>query len=176
MKIIDLTLPLYTGMPVYPGTPEASIERAFTFDKTGWNMARLQINSHDGTHVNTPIHGAQEGKNLDDYTLDSFIGPAKIFNDDIKLTHGEGVIFRDKNIDRENLSWILKERPHFIGLSSDYEIDEEIEKELLKEDVVVFERLANADELPNEFMFYGVPLKIRDGDGSPVRAFAVVED
>jgi kynurenine formamidase len=25
-------------------------------------------------------------------------------------------------------------------------------------------------------MFYGVPLKIKEGDGSPVRAFAVVED
>lgn len=79
-----------------------------------------------------------------------------------------------KNIDRELADWIIETRPHFVGLSSEYEIDVEIEKEFLAADIILFERLANTDQLPESFMFYGVPLKIREGDGSPVRAFAIV--
>jgi kynurenine formamidase len=41
-----------------------------------------------------------------------------------------------------------------------------------------FEWLVNLEELvgKREFMFYGVPLKIKGGSGSPVRAFAILED
>jgi kynurenine formamidase len=46
---------------------------------------------------------------------------------------------------------------------------------LAKEDIVLFERIANTNQLPDEFEFYGMPLNIKDGDGSPVRAFAVVK-
>ena len=41
-----------------------------------------------------------------------------------------------------------------------------------------YEWLVNLEELigKGEFMFYGVPLKLKRGSGSPVRAFAVLED
>jgi kynurenine formamidase len=41
-----------------------------------------------------------------------------------------------------------------------------------------FEWLVNLDKLvgKGEFMFYGVPLKLKNGSGSPVRAFAVVDE
>src|SRR3989344_4707428 len=101
MKIIDLTLPLYTGMPVYPGDPEASIELIQSIEKNGWNMRRIQINTHDCTHVNAPIHGIQGGKNLDDYPLESFSGKAVIYDPAVPMSSECGVIFRDRNIDKE---------------------------------------------------------------------------
>ena len=58
MTIIDLSQEIYDGMPVYPGDPEIKITLAATFDDGGWNMRRLEMNSHDGTHVNvqsTPL-------------------------------------------------------------------------------------------------------------------------
>ncbi|MEB3101773.1 cyclase family protein [Ferviditalea candida] len=41
-----------------------------------------------------------------------------------------------------------------------------------------FEWLVNLEELvgKGEFMFYGIPLKFKGGSGSPVRAFAIVEE
>lgn len=174
MKIIDLTLPMHTGMPVYPGDPEASIELIQTLEKDGWNMRRVQINTHDGTHVNAPVHGVEEGKTLDDYPLEAFFGPAKIYKPGLSVNSNTGVIFRDHDIDQSAADWIKQTRPHFVGLSSKYEVNTDIEKELLKEEVVLFERLANCEQLPDEFMFYGTPLKIKEGDGSPVRAFAVI--
>lgn len=112
---------------------------------------------------------------MDDYPLESFFGPAEIYTPGISIDSDTGVIFRDQNIDRDLTDWIIDNQPHFIGLSDAYEIDTDIEKELLKEGTVLFERLANTDRLPDKFMFYGVPLKIKEGDGSPVRAFAVAE-
>lgn len=175
MKIIDLSLPIQTGMPVYPGDPEASIELIQTITKDGWNMRRIQINSHDGTHVNAQIHGVENGKNLDDYDLGQFCGQARIYNPTIPINSDEGVIFRDRNIDKDITEEIKRAHPRFVGLSSNFEFNVDIEKEFLKDDLILFERLANLDKLPETFKFFGVPLKIKDGDGSPIRAFAVID-
>ena len=72
MKIIDLSLPLYTGMPVYPGDSEVSITLVHTIERNGWDLRRLEINSHDGTHVNVPSHMIASGRTLDDYALASY--------------------------------------------------------------------------------------------------------
>jgi kynurenine formamidase len=175
MKLIDLTLPLYSGMPVYPGDPEVSIELVQTIAKEGWNMRRLEINTHDATHVNVPVHMVEDGKTLDDYALETFCGPARIFTDTEPMMPEFGYIFRDRNIDSALAKEIKKVKPRFVGLSSTYEWDIEIEKDLLVADIISFERLAHAEQLPPEFEFYGMPLNIRAGDGSPVRAFAVVD-
>lgn len=174
MKVIDLTLPIYTGMPVYPGDPEASIELIQTLGKEGWNMRRVQINTHDGTHVNAPVHGVANGKTLDDFPLESFCGATVIYKSGMTMSPDKGIIFREQNIDTAIAEQIKQSRPHFVGLSSAYEADVDIERDLLKENIILFERLHNLDQLPDEFTFYGMPLKIKEGDGSPVRAFALV--
>lgn len=175
MKIIDLTLPLYTGMPVFPGDPEVLIELVATIEKDGWNMRRLQINTHDATHVNVPVHMVEEGKHLDDYALETFCGPAKIYSPDVSMEASLGYIFRDQNIDTAIAEEVKKVKPRFIGISSEFEWDIAIEKDLLAAGIIQYERLANTAALPESFYFYGMPLKIRAGDGSPVRAFAVIE-
>lgn len=175
MKIIDLTLPIYTGMPVYPGDLEASIELIQTVKKDGWNMRRVQMNTHDGTHVNAPVHAFSDAKTLDDYSLKDFCGEAKIFYTSKDIENGKGIIFREQNIDSVIAEEIKRVKPRFVGLSNIYEFDEDIEKDLLKNDLVLFERLCNLEQLPDTFMFYGMPLKIKEGDGSPVRAFAVID-
>ena len=175
MKFIDLTLPLYSGMPVYPGDPEVLIEQIQTIEKEGWNMLRIQINSHDGTHVNVPLHMVADGKSLDDYGLENFHGPARIYHPGIPLSSEEGVLFRDQNIDAVLAEEIKKARPLFIGLSRAFEFDVDIERDLLEAGILSYERLANLDQLPETFEFYGMPLNMRGGDGSPVRAFAMVK-
>ena len=45
-----------------------------------------------------------------------------------------------------------------------------------KNEIVTVTDLVNLEKLPlgKQFMFYGLPLKIKDGDGSPIRAVAVL--
>ena len=174
MKIIDLSQPLYDHMPVYPGDPDVIIEQIQTFDKDGWNMKRIQVNLHDGTHVNIPIHGVKDGRNLDSYKVDSFLGKAELYKPEMKFYHNKGVIFSSSNIDKKIADDLIKFPPKFIGLSEKFEFNIVLEKLLLEKGIISFENLTNTEKLPQEFTFYGVPLNIKEADGSPVRAFAVI--
>ena len=40
--------------------------------------------------------------------------------------------------------------------------------------MLILENLCNLDQLPDTFIFLALPLKIRDGSGSPLRAVALV--
>lgn len=173
MHIIDLSKPFYDHMPVYPGDPDILIKQIQTLEKEGWNMSRIEMNLHDGTHVNAPIHMAKGGKTLDDLPLDRFTGQCTLYQEDMSFDPNIGVIFTIQNIDMDIAQQLVKTPPKFIGLSDQFEFDIAVEKFLLEHDIVSYENLTNTDKLPQKFIFYGFPLKIKDGDGSPVRAVAV---
>jgi arylformamidase len=177
MKLVDLSLPLYTGMPVYPGDPQAAITLVHTIERNGWDLRRLEINAHDGTHVNVPSHMIAGARSLDDYVLADFCGPARLYVADRgAITPGEGVLFADRNIDAALAEKMKIARPKFVGLSCRFDFDVEVERSLLAAGIICFERLANLDQLPERFQFFGMPLNIRGGEASPVRAFALISD
>jgi len=45
---------------------------------------------------------------------------------------------------------------------------------LLENQILIIENLANLDALPSFFVFLALPLKIRGGSGSPIRAVALL--
>lgn len=175
MKIVDLSLPLAHRMPVYPGDPEVDIVEIHKLDKEGWNLRQLNITTHLGTHVNVPYHMSASGKHLEEVSLEMFFGPSVIYKEGMTFSSNAGVIFRDQNIDQNIADLLIKTPPKFVGLSSEFEFDVPLEKILLEHNIISFENLANTESLPSEFVFYGVPLNIPGSDGSPVRAFAVVD-
>ena len=65
-------------------------------------------------------------------------------------------------------------KPGFVGGN----ITVDLERALLSNEIITYTNLVNLELLPKDktFMFYGLPLKIKDGDGSPVRAIAIIED
>jgi len=77
MKIIDLTHPLETGMPVYPGTPAVEVAPLATIEKQGFRETHLSFTSHTGTHVDAPAHMIPGGRRLDDYAPGDFSGTAR---------------------------------------------------------------------------------------------------
>ena len=174
MKIIDLSLPLTHKMSVYPGDPKVDIVEIHTLEKKGWNLRQLTLSTHLGTHVNVPYHMVKDGKKLDRYSLDSFIGPAVVYKEGILFDKQTGVIFGEQNIDQKIAELLIGNLPKFVGLSSKFQFEVPIEKLLLEHGIISFENLVNTERLPDKFMFYGVPLNISGADGSPVRAFAIV--
>ena len=118
----------------------------------------------------------KDGKKLDDYQLDVFFGEAVIYQAGLNFDQKIGVIFRDQNIDQSITDLLVADPPKFIGLSSEFEFDASLEKLLLERGIISFENLANTIQLPNTFIFYGIPLNIPGADGSPVRAYALVDE
>ena len=75
---------------------------------------------------------------------------------------------------QEDIQPILDAGAPFIGSAR---LSIEIERPLLNAGILTFDGLVNLRGLPLDqtFEFYGFPLKIREGDGSPIRAIAILE-
>ena len=78
MRIIDLSHPITSTMPVYPGTEPPLIETKSSFEDAGLREKRMSLSSHIGTHVDAPAHLLREGRTLDSFPLEQFFGRALI--------------------------------------------------------------------------------------------------
>ena len=173
MKIIDLSLSLETNMNIFPGDPTVKIEVVQSYEENSWELRNLSLGTHTGTHVDAFSHMHKGKESLDDIPLDRFFGKAKVVNNSQNWPPNIGLLFIQE-IGIEKLEKIIISNPGFVG----GKITEELERALLAKNIITYTGLINLELIPEdiEFMFYGLPLKIKSGDGSPVRAIAVIED
>ncbi len=76
----DLSHPLRSGMPVYPGDPQVAIAPALTVAGEGVNVLDLHLGSQSGTHVDAPYHVDDALPDLDALPLERFVGPAVLLD------------------------------------------------------------------------------------------------
>ena len=173
MKIIDLTQSIENNMEVYPGDPEVKIKVTNTYPEDDYLVRKLSLGSHTGTHVDAFSHMDRTGESLDQIPLERFCGRAYLVDKEDKFPINKGLLFKER-VGVDSLDKIIAAQPNFIGGP----ISEELERSLLNNKIITFTGLVNLELLPtNEsFMFYGLPLKINKGDGSPIRAIAILEE
>lgn len=171
MKMIDLSMPIYTGMQTYPGDPQVKISVVHTYEQESWELRKLELGSHTGTHVDAFSHMHEGHRTLDDIPLRRFCGEAQLVEREADWAQGIGLLFLEE-VDESYLEKLLRTGPNFVGGN----ITERLERLLLKHDIVTYTNLVQLEKLPvaTSFQFYGFPLKISSGDGSPVRAVAIL--
>jgi len=101
--LYDLTLPVNRDTPVYEGDPEPALElvhRVRPGDPASYNLSRLSIGLHTGTHVDSPRHFRDDGLTVDELPLDALCGPCRIID-----LRGKG-----RAIDRAALQGLRLER------------------------------------------------------------------
>jgi arylformamidase len=76
----DLSHPIRSGMPVYPGDPQVAIAPALTVAGAGVNVLDLHLGSQSGTHVDAPYHVDDALPDLDALPLARFVGPAVLLD------------------------------------------------------------------------------------------------
>ena len=76
MKLLDLSHPLEHGQLNFPFDPKISVVVHNTVESIGYNITELSLSSHQGTHLDAPFHFYNDGRTLDQMTLDQFYGPA----------------------------------------------------------------------------------------------------
>ncbi|XJS10823.1 cyclase family protein [Aerococcaceae bacterium WGS1372] len=171
MKIIDLSKEIYSGMPIYPGDPEVVIKPIET--KEDWQVSQLTLGTHTGTHTDAFTHMIKGAASIDQIDLKQFMGPAQLVRqNDANFPEDIGLLF-DESVDESVLERILASKPPFVA----GDLSEGMERALLSHRIVTITDLINLDQLPygQTFLFIGLPLKINGGDGSPVRAVAVID-
>ncbi len=119
----DITLPLNKEIPIPPAmppqpgqpppkvsVPTATVYRFFDVDKGDKvTMSRIEMTSHDGTHIDAPLHFIPGGTTIDAMPIDTTIGPCRVIgiknNQSVtvkelkpyKIRAGERILFKTKN-------------------------------------------------------------------------------
>ena len=201
MKLFDLSRPIYTGMPVWPGDTPA--EFTFAATKAGGyscNVGRLHASAHTGTHADAPYHYNDAGAKIDEVPVGTYVGPARVVDirghatvttallapHDFSAT--PRVLFKSDTwtdpavfppgwpvMAADVPAWLGARGVKLVGLDVP-SVDHRDSKDLPLHHacdaagLVILENLDLRAVAPGVYELIALPLKIRGGDGSPVRA------
>jgi kynurenine formamidase len=73
-KVIDLSMPLDERTPFNPGDRQPRMCVAHTIAADGFNVSRLELGSHSGTHCDAPFHFREDGARIDELPFERFLG------------------------------------------------------------------------------------------------------
>ncbi len=201
---IDLSVPINSKTPVYPGDPQLRIKSAGQISEDGFNYHVVTIGTHVGTHIDAPSHMLEDGKTLDQIPLEQFFGRGVVISvknkkfelKDVKSANIQAndiVFFYTGMIDQyhdakeyfenypqipEDIArYLIDKKVKMIGVdmcSPDHP-DFPIHRLLLKNDVLIIENLINLDQLiGKEFEVIALPLNLQI-DASPARVVATIK-
>ncbi len=107
---VDISVPLRTGMVVYPTDSPVAIVRVTDMAKGDRvNLSHVSMGSHAGTHVDAPLHCLPDGIPVDRIPLDRLTGTARVVYvvdgqsigpdvvDGAGLEPGQIVLFKTRN-------------------------------------------------------------------------------
>lgn len=203
MKIYDLSPEISEDMAVYKNKlekkPKIIVTRTLN---EGANESRLEIESHTGSHVDAPFHFIGNGKTIDKINLDRFIGNAIVLDltkikgsitknhlKKIKMQKDGIVLLKTKKkaedafnpnftyLEKSGAEFLASKKIKAVGIDNlgieRSQPEHETHKILLSKGIVIFEGLDLSKVKQGRYFFHGLPLKIRKGDASPVRAVLV---
>jgi arylformamidase len=79
VPIYDLSVPISSELPTYPGDPAIKIDDWSSFAKgDNANVSGLSFGAHTGTHVDAPAHFIEGAKTVELLDLEVLIGEAQV--------------------------------------------------------------------------------------------------
>jgi arylformamidase len=200
VKLIDVTVPIRNGMPVYDRNPEVHLERARSItDGDTVNISRLDFGVHTGTHVDAPVHFIEGGEGTEAIDTAILVGEAHVVDATrlhadidaealatLDLPRGaERLIFKTPNSElwnRDSFSrdfirfvesgarTLVEARVRLVGIDYLSVGDEGAHRVFLGNGVVPLEGLDLRGVDPGRYRLYCLPLKLVGSDGAPARA------
>ncbi|HKB56884.1 MAG TPA: cyclase family protein [Lacunisphaera sp.] len=201
MKLHDISRPIHTGMPVWPGDTSADFKLVATIPRgSAVNIGRLLMSVHSGTHGDAPYHYNQVGARIDEVPIDTFVGPARVVDvrghatitiallsvQDFSAT--PRVLFKSDSwtdpavfpttwplLAADVPAWLSARGVKLVGMdvpSVDHITSKDlpIHHALDAARIIILENLDLHAVSPGEYELIALPLKIKGGDGSPIRA------
>lgn len=88
---VDLSLTIHPDMPKMPFLPCPAIDRLSEQSETSLQVSEVSFATHIGTHVDAACHAVADGRSIDDYGADRWIGRAVVHEVDAEPTGDIGV-------------------------------------------------------------------------------------
>lgn len=82
MIIYDISVPVSSDLPVWPGDPRVSLERVSKIEEgADANVTFIRMSAHTGTHIDAPYHFlGGDNDTVDQLPLELLIGPAYVLH------------------------------------------------------------------------------------------------
>lgn len=198
---IDISQTLSTDIAVWPGDPPYNFELMYTKKATGSaNVGQMAASVHTGTHIDAPYHFNNDGKQVHELAIHTYIGEAMLIDvtsvnvitanvlAGFDITGVKRLLLktekhRDETVFPEHFTVIdpdvgpyLRKKGVFLLGTDAPSVDSVDSKTLdahhsLQENGIhIVENLLLNDVAPGDYELIALPLKIAGADGSPIRA------
>lgn len=205
MNIIDLSYPITSNMPVYPGDKEVEIVIEKTWQADGYRLSSLVSSMHAGTHIDAPSHLSDSRMDMSDINLNQCVGRGILIDvrkrkliditdiQDSDIREGDIVIFlsgwskhygtqkyhKHPVLSESLAEYLTMKKIKMIGLDMP-SCDQDpypVHKILMKSGILIAENLCNCESLleVKTFDIYAIPLKIA-AEASLARVFAITKE
>ena len=195
--IHDVSVPLRTGMVVYPGDPDFSIQRVMSLGAGEIaNVSRMDLGVHTGTHVDAPIHFVDGAAAVEALDLDVLVGPAVVvevsgpgdIGRDAVIEGADRILFKTRNsaawaddrfyedyasISPEAAAHLVEVGVRLVGVDYLSVGGVETHETLLRAGVVAVEGLDLRGIEPGAYTLVCLPVKLEGSDGAPARAILI---
>jgi kynurenine formamidase len=105
-RVVDLTHTMSPEFPTFFGEPGIELEKKFDVKKDGFNLYWWKINEHAGTHMDLPMHVAENGATAEKIAVETLVAPLAVI--DVASRAGENP---DYLLTRQDLTdWEKKHR------------------------------------------------------------------
>lgn len=186
MKLIDITKTIKEDMIVYPTDPGVSITQFKSLkNANSCNVSSISFGTHTGTHIDAPLHILKNGKAVDKLKLQDLICKVLVvtvkefFNKGLSkrksLANTRGILFKGEGIINDSQArYLIDSGIRLVGTES-MSIENSSDKShpvhhLLLDKGIIIEGLNLKGVKSGYYRLICLPLKIKKGDGAPVRA------
>ena len=195
--IYDITTPLNSETPVYPGDPPVRIDRLSDVARGDeFTLSRISMSLHAGTHVDAPSHFMPGAANADAIGLDVLIGPAVLVDiptagpitpvvlDALSLRPETTRLLlrtpdspRDTALDARAAEQLVQYGVKLVGIDRQSiaiaDQESQVHRTLLSAGVVIVESLDLTAPPPGAYRLICLPMKITNAEAAPARAVLV---
>ncbi|HUW67433.1 MAG TPA: cyclase family protein [Candidatus Nanoarchaeia archaeon] len=191
MKVIDISMTIHPEMEIYNGDVAPKIKRIFRIeDGDSYNVSKITMGSHTGTHVDSPLHFFLNKTGVDELPLQGLVGPARVIDiSGVKrpfeaYAHGslenvEIILLKGQkaHLSIEGALFLIENNVRTIGtealsIAAD-EVENEVHRILLRAEIIIIEGLDLSNVNEGDYFLVCLPLKIAGCDGAPARAVLI---
>jgi arylformamidase len=201
MKIIDITRPLSSTTPAYPGDAPSQFSQR---DAGLYLISEIRMSSHSGTHIDAPVHYLKTGDTIDTVPLDHLVGSCRVIDVTaagsaitaaalqgrlgtakrilLKTAFSRETQFREDypHLTSDAAELLIKNGVLCVGIDS-FSIeasvcDGSVHRTLLGGDCLVIELLDLSGVNEGEYEMAALPLRLAGLDGAPARVVLMQKD
>lgn len=198
MKIFDISQEVFSCQ-VYEGDPVPQKTVLNSMDKGDlYNMTVFSMCAHNGTHIDAPRHFINDGKTVDELSLEAVVGMAYVTEQGgvISSTDAAKIMEKAKSLNPEAARRILIKGDAEVSLDAAKLFSESgilllgnesqsigpekspmaVHKVLLSADVILLEGIRLSEVPEGIYLLNAAPLNLSGSDGAPCRAILIELD